>query len=105
MKYNNDSIIATVDDVKEFIRHLVNNRMVNFHPDDRFEDYSSCGDGSETFTQKECVVYDHLMEECFEVCEENRVDIYAIRNRTDARCFGVTTKQQWLQFKQRINGR
>lgn len=78
MKYNNDSIIATVDDVKEFIRHLVNDRMVNFHPDDRFEDYSSCGDGSETLTQKECVVYDHLMEKCFEVCEENGVDIYAI---------------------------
>ena len=51
---------------------------MNFHPDDRFEDYVSCEDGSQTFTQEECVVYYHLMDECFEVCEENGVDIYAI---------------------------
>jgi len=78
MKYNDDSIIATVDDVKEFFRHLVNDRKVNFHPDDRFEDYASCEDGSKTFTQKECAVYNHLMDKCFEVCEKNGVDIYAI---------------------------
>ena len=78
MKYNDDSIIATVDDVKEFFRHLVNDRMVNFHPDDRFEDYASCVDGSKTFTQKECAVYNHLMDECFEVCEKNGADIYVI---------------------------
>ncbi len=78
MKYNNDSKVTTADDVKEFFRHLVNDRMVNFHPDDRFEDYVSCEDGSKTFTQEECVVYNHLMDECFEVCEKNGVDIYAI---------------------------
>ena len=78
MKYNNDSKITTVDDVKELFRHLVNDRKVNFHPDDRFEDYVSREDGSKTFTQEECVVYYHLMDECFEVCEKNGVDIYAI---------------------------
>lgn len=78
MKYNNDSKITIVDDVKELFRHLVNDRMVNFHPDDRFEDYVSREDGSKTFTQEECVVYYHLMDECFEVCEKNGVDIYAI---------------------------
>ena len=78
MKYNNDSKITIVDDVKELFRHLVNDRMVNFHPDDRFEDYVSREDGSKTFTQEECAVYNHLMDECFEVCEKNGVDIYAI---------------------------
>ena len=78
MKYKNDSIIATVDDVKEFFRHLVNDRMVNFHPDDRFEDYASCVDGSKKFTQKESSVYNHLMDECFEMCEKNGADIYVI---------------------------
>ena len=78
MKYNNDSKITTVGDVKEFFRHLVNDRKVNFHPDDRFEDYVSCEDGSKTFTQEECAAYNHLMDECFEVCEKNGVDIYAI---------------------------
>ncbi len=42
MKYNDDSRIATANDVKE------------------------------------CAVYNHLMNECFEVCEKNGADIYAI---------------------------
>lgn len=78
MKYNDDSRIATVDDVKEFFIHLVNDRMVNFHPDDRFEDYVSREDRNKIFTQKECAVYNHLMDESFEVCEKNGADIYAI---------------------------
>ena len=78
MQYNSESKIATIDDVKEFFHHLASERDLNFHPDDRFEDYVSREDGSKTFTQEECVVYYHLMDECFEVCEKNGVDIYAI---------------------------
>ncbi len=78
MKYNNDSKIATIDDVKEFFHHLVCECNLNFHPNDRFEDYVSCGDGSNTFSQEECAVYNRLMDESFDVCEKNGVDIYAI---------------------------
>ena len=78
MKYNDDSRIATVDDVKESFHHLVNDRMVIFHPDDRFEDYVSREDVSKTFTHNECAVYNHLVDECFEMCKKNGADIYAI---------------------------
>ena len=78
MQYNNETRITSVDDVKEFFHHLVGERNLNFHPDDRFEDYVSCDDGSNTFSQEECSVYNRLMDESFDVCEKNGVDIYAI---------------------------
>ena len=78
MQYNSESKIATIDDVKEFFHHLVSERNLNFHPDDSFEDYVSCDDGSNTFSLEECSVYNRLMDESFDVCEKNGVDIYAI---------------------------
>ena len=78
MQYNKDSRIVTLDDVKRFFAHLVNERRVNFHPDDRFEVYRSYVDGICTFSQDECDVYNRLMDESFEVCEENDIDIYDV---------------------------
>ena len=78
MQYNKETRITSVDDVKAFFHHLVNERNLNLHPDDRFEDYVSCDDGSNTFSQEECSVYNRLMDESFDVCEKNGVDIYAI---------------------------
>lgn len=78
MTYNNESHIKSVEDIKTFFHHFVDERKVNFHPDDRFEDYVSCEDESKTFTQNECAVYNHLMDKCIEVCEKNGADIYAI---------------------------
>ena len=78
MQYNRESKIATIDDVKEFFHHLVSERNLNFHPDDRFEDYVSSDDGEASFSQEECAVYNRLMDESFDVCEKNGVDIYAI---------------------------
>lgn len=77
MQYNNETKIATVDDVKAFFHHLVNERNANIHPDDRFEDYVS-EDGGAFFSQEECAVYNRLMDESFDVCEKNGADIYAI---------------------------
>ena len=34
MIYNNESHIKSVEDVKTFFHHLVDERKVNFHPDD-----------------------------------------------------------------------
>lgn len=42
MTYNNDSHIRSVEDVKAFFHHLMDERKVSFHPDDMFEDYVSC---------------------------------------------------------------
>ena len=77
MQYNKETRITSVDDVKNFFHHLVSERKVNFHPDDRFEDYVA-EDGVASFSQEECTVYNRLMDESFEVCEKNGADIYAI---------------------------
>lgn len=78
MTYNNESHIKSVEDVKVFFHHLVDERKVNFHPDDMFEDYVSCEGDINTFTLEECALYNRLMDESFKVCKDVGVDIYRI---------------------------
>ena len=78
MTYNNESHIKSVEDVKTFFHHLVDERKVNFHPDDMFEDYVSCEGGINTFTLEECALYNRLMDESFKVCDNQGVDIYEV---------------------------
>ena len=77
MQCTKESKIVNVADAKEFFSHLVYERQVAFHPDDRFEDYIS-EDGHNTFSQEECDIYNRLMDDCFDVCEKNGADIYAL---------------------------
>ena len=78
MTYNIDSHIKSVEDVKAFFHHLVDERKVNFHPDDNFADYINYEDKTPTFTEYEVIVYNILMDESFIVCEKVGIDIYAI---------------------------
>ncbi len=75
---NEESHITTIADVKAFFHHLVNERKVNFHPDDDFADYISVKEGTPTFTKDEVAVFNRLMEESFVVCEASGVDIYEL---------------------------
>ena len=77
MQYNKDSHINNVDDVIKFFRYIVDERNVNFNPDDIFEDYMSA-DGTNAFTPEECEIYNHLTKECFDICEKEEADIYEI---------------------------
>ena len=77
MQYNKDSHINNVDDVIKFFRYSVDERNVNFNPDDMFEDYMSA-DGTNAFTPEECEIYNHLTKECFDICEKEEADIYEI---------------------------
>lgn len=78
MTYNNESHIKSIEDVKTFFHHLVNERKVNFHPDDDFADYIGYEDKTPTFTEEEVFLYNRLMEESFDVCEEANADVYEI---------------------------
>jgi len=78
MTYNSKSHIKSVKDVEAFFHHIIFERKVNFHPDDMFEDYVSCENGSNTFTLEECAVYNRLMDESFDICEKTGIDIYGI---------------------------
>ena len=78
MDYNVDSHILSVDDVRIFFHHLVEERKVNFHPDDDFADYVSLKDHTPTFSDEEVGVYNRLMDESFDVCDKSNTDIYEI---------------------------
>ena len=78
MIYNNKSHIKSVEDVKTFFHHLVDERKVNFHPDDDFADYICYGDKTPTFTKEDVGIYNRLMSEAFDVCETEGADIYDI---------------------------
>ena len=78
MDYNVDSHILSVDDVKMFFHHLVEERKVNFHPDDDFANYVSLKDHTPTFSDEEVVIYNRLMDESFDVCDKSNIDIYEI---------------------------
>ena len=69
MQYNKDSHINNVDDVRKFFHYIVNERNVNFNPDDMFEDYMSAY-GANAFTPEECEIYNRLVEESFDISEE-----------------------------------
>lgn len=75
---NEESHITTVADVKAFFHHLVDERKLNFHPDDDFADYISLEDQTPTFSDEEVAVYNRLMDESFDVCDAAGVDIYEL---------------------------
>ena len=75
---NEKTHITSVADVKAFFHHLVDERKVNFHPDDDFADYISNNDKTPTLTDDEVILYNRLMEESFDACEAAGVDIYEL---------------------------
>lgn len=78
MKYTNNDHIASIDEVKAFASYLVNDLGVSIHPDNDFAEYVCYKTGERTFTDEEAAIGNRLMEECFEVCEKNGVDIYEL---------------------------
>ncbi len=72
---NENTHITSVADVKAFFHHLVDERKLNFHPDDDFADYISLDDKTPSFADEEVAVYNRLMEESFDACE---ADIYEL---------------------------
>ena len=68
----------TAQEVKEFFKYLVNERKLNFHPNDDFANYVSYDEKTPSFTKEEVDVYNRLMEESFKVCDATGVDIYEI---------------------------
>lgn len=77
MQYNKNSHINNVDDVRKFFHYIVEERNVNFNPDDMFRDYM-LADGSNAFTPEECEIYNRIVEEAFKICDKENVDIYEI---------------------------
>ena len=76
-KYTSDSHITTVEEVKDFFRHIIFDLDINFHPDDDFKEYVNYETGERTMNDEQAEIYNRLMEEAFDVCD-NEDMVYEI---------------------------
>jgi len=76
--YDSNSEIKTVEDVNNFFSHVVDELGISIHPDDSFEDYINFETNEQVLPADKCKVYNRIMEQCFDVCDKNDVDIYEI---------------------------
>lgn len=70
--------ITTQQEVKGFFRLLWKDLQLNFHPDDTFDLYIDTATKERVFDDEAATILDTRMDECFEVCEKEDVDIYSI---------------------------
>lgn len=69
--------ILTIEDVKQFAKELTAEGL-SFHPDDDFNDYINFTSGEPSYTREEAEIRNKLMNECFDVCENEGIDIYEV---------------------------
>jgi hypothetical protein len=69
--------IKSTEDVKTFFNELLAEEL-NFHPDDRFEDYINCGTKEPTYTEEEAALRNRLLEQSFDICDKESADIYEL---------------------------
>lgn len=64
-------------DVEMFMKQLVA-EGTNAHPDEDFHNYVNMDTGLPCYTPEEADVRNQLMEQCFDVCESNGLDVYSV---------------------------
>jgi hypothetical protein len=67
--------IKTIENVLTFARQLRSEGCV-FHPDDDFNDYVNIKTDAKSYTEKQADLRNKLMDQCFDVCDSEGVDIY-----------------------------
>lgn len=70
--------IKNVGDVRNFAEYLCQVRKIQPEPDMPFEDYFNPQTGLPAFSSDECEYFNSLMEEAFELCDMQGIDIYEI---------------------------
>ena len=78
MKYSENDHINSIREVEVFFDYLLLELKVNFHPDDKFENYIDIKTNDPSFTATECILFNRLMDESFALCEKEGADIYEI---------------------------
>lgn len=69
--------IKKVSDVRKFAS-LLTEEGINFHPDNDFSDYINLKTRKPSFSRIEIAHRNSLMDQCFDVCKKNNVDIYTL---------------------------
>ena len=70
--------LTNVEDVATFAQHLIHVEKLSVHPDDDFADYTTYETRLPFYTEKEAELRNQLMNQCFDVCEQNNIEIYEI---------------------------
>ena len=92
MQYTRDSKIENLIDVVHFFEYLLYEKKLSFHPDDDFSEYVNYEDSNPCFSSDEVEICNQLMDQCFEVCEEQDMDIYSIGLASMRRCINPNVK-------------
>lgn len=75
--YYDISDITDTADVQIFLHGLIVGYKLNFHPNDRFENYIDTATGQPVLSPKDAAHLNRLMDHCFEVCGSG-ADIYGM---------------------------
>lgn len=67
--------IKNLNDVQLFAKALVAEGL-NFHPDEDFFNYVNTKTGVPAYSAEEAGLRNRLMDQCFDVCHKEGVDIY-----------------------------
>ena len=81
--------INSVRDVEIFASQLVNDENLSFHPDDNFSDYINFETNKFIYSDEKAVLLNKMMEQCFEVCLKQNVDIYELMGKPLFERFGI----------------
>ena len=71
-------MITKIEDVASFAKYLIHEEKLSVHPDDNFFEYENYETQLPFYTKEEAVLRNKLMKQCFDLCEENGIDIYEI---------------------------
>lgn len=66
-KYNKDSHVTNIDEAKAFIKHIIAECKVNWHPDDDVSTYIEIETGEPAFTPEQVEIIDRMTGECFDI--------------------------------------
>ena len=88
--------LQTADDVRYFFIPMISAIGYGFHPDTRFADYVD-SEGKPTFSARDAVRLDIMMERVFHVAEEEGFDVYEL-----ALSLLPPTFEQFVERKKRI---
>ena len=67
--------IESLEDVAVFSKELIL-EGTNFHPDDDFANYINIDTNQPAYTPEASELRNKLVNQCFDVCEKENVDIY-----------------------------
>ena len=71
-------MITKIEDVASFAKYLIHEEKLSVNPDDNFCKYENYETQLPFYTKEEAVLRNKLMKQCFDLCEENDIDIYEI---------------------------